>query len=208
MKLILVKYSVLLAALCVCVYVLLIRNSFTWPMLYLVLGLSLFYILIAVAGNLSQTQKTSKKANSFVYYTPGLLTKKAIRIGGYAIAAGILLFSGIKVLLFGILLLAMLLSELAGLWISLKNDLYFLYFDGKALVFQQDQVSRIFATHIREIEYRYEIFYLTLSNNQVKMVETQKVKESSRADFIKEFVNWALTNDIPFTEEAKGKLKI
>jgi hypothetical protein len=177
-------------------------------MLYLVLGLSLFYILIAVAGNLSQTQKTSKKANSFVYYTPGLLTKKAIRIGGYAIAAGILLFSGIKVLLFGILLLAMLLSELAGLWISLKNDLYFLYFDGKALVFQQDQVSRIFATHIREIEYRYEIFYLTLSNNQVKMVETQKVKESSRADFIKEFVNWALTNDIPFTEEAKGKLKI
>ena len=145
----------------------------------------------------------------FVYFTQGMVTKKVIRIGSFMIASGILLFSGLKVMLFGVVLLAMLSGDVAGLLMGLKHRMYYVYFEEKSIVFVEDQVKRIFASHIKEIEYRYEIFYLTLKNDQVRLIEMARIEgEEDRKAFIQEFIFWATTYQLPFTEEAKQKLGI
>ena len=208
MKLTLIKYLVLLGTLCVCVYVLLIRNSFSTTMLLITLGGALAYLFLAITDSISRSKKAEKRPNTFAYFTPGMVTKRVIRAGAFAIAGLVLVFSGTKVMLFGFPLLAMLLSELSDLLINIKNHSYYLYFDEKAVVLQQDSVKRIYPSHIREIEFRYEIFYLTLNNNQVRLIETEKIDSDRRSAFISQFVDWALRNDVNFTDEAREKLKI
>jgi hypothetical protein len=208
MKLILLKYAALLGALCICIYVLLVKNSFTYTMLYLTLGISILYLLFSVADSLGRAKKAEKRKDTFAYFTPGLVSKKAIKGGSYAIAGFVLFLSGSKVMLFGMPLLAMLLNEICELVINIRNGSYYLYLDEKAIVFQQDSVKHVFASHIDEIEYRYENFYLTLTNRQVKMIETEKLQEKQRNEFIRLFVDWAVRNHVNFTDEAKEKLKI
>jgi hypothetical protein len=207
MKLALFKYFVLLGALCACIYVLLVKNAFTYTMLYSTIGTSVLYLLLSVAYSTSRSKKAEKRKDTFPYFTPGMISKRAIRVGSFAIASFVLFISGSKVMLFGLPLLAMLLSELFDLAINIRNGSYYLYFDGKAIVFHQDNVKHVFASHIAEIEFRYEIFYLTLTNRQVRLIETEKIKEDRREEFIRWFVEWALRNDVNITEEAMHKFK-
>lgn len=206
MKFVIVKYLFLLSALAMSVYVLAVKNSFTWFMFYGVALLSLSYVLVVVVEFFLASKQAKAAAKVFTYFTQGTMAKKAIRIGAFMIASAILLFSGIKVLLFGIVLIALLITEILNLWAKLKNNMYYIYFEEKALVFNEDGVKRIFASHVSEIEFRYEIFYLTLKNNQIRMIETERVGEKDRKDFIKEFVFWATTYQLNFTGEAKEKL--
>lgn len=208
MKTLIVKYLFLLAALGISIYVLLVKNSFTSTMLYAVSGLSLGYIILSLVEYSSAAKQEKPKHKLFVYVTSGMIAKRSIRIGAFIIASAILLFSGLKVLLFGVALLALLIGEVISLFVKLRNKMYYIYFEEKAIVFREDNIKRIFASHIREIEYRYEIFYLTLTNNQVNVIETDKVGKENQQEFIKEFVFWANTYQLPFTSEAKEKLGI
>ncbi len=175
MKFVIVKYLFLLSALAMSMYVLAVKNSFTWVMFYGVAILSLCYLVVAVVEFLVEAKKDKAAPKVFTYFTQGTIAKKAIRIGAFMIASTILLFSGIKVLLFGIVLIALLITEIVSLWVKLKNNMYYIYFEEKAVVFNEDGVKRIFASHVAEIEFRYEIFYLTLKNNQIRMIETERV---------------------------------
>ncbi len=208
MKFVIVKYLFLLAALVLSVYVLAIKNSFTWTMFYTVAILSICYVMVAVVEFLNSAKRQKAAAKVFTYFTQGTMSKKAIRIGGFMIASAILLFSGMKVLLFGIVLIALLITEVVSLWVKLKNKMYYVYFEEKAIVINDDQVKRVFASHVSEIEYRHEIFYLTLKNNQVRTLDTERVQESERKEFINEFIFWANTYELPFTGEAKEKLEL
>lgn len=208
MKILIVKYLFLLAALGISIYVLLVKNSYTFNMLYAVSGLSLGYIILSLLEYTSAAKQDKPKYKLFVYVTSGMIAKRSIRIGAFIIASAILLFSGLKVLLFGILLFALLIGEVISLVVKLRNKMYYIYFEEKAIVFREDNVKRIFSSHIREIEFRYDIFYLTLNNSQVKIIETDKVGKENQQDFIKEFVFWANTYQLPFTSEAKEKLGI
>ncbi|MDP2387021.1 MAG: hypothetical protein Q8M29_11655 [Bacteroidota bacterium] len=208
MKFVIVKYLFLLAALLLSVYVLLVKNSFTWTMFYGVALFSACYVLVAVIESFYSVKQKKASGKIFTYFTQGTMSKKAIRIGGFMIASGILLFSGMKVLLFGIVLFSVLLTEILNLWVKLKNKMYYVYFEEKAIVFNDDQVRRIFASHVSEIEYRYNIFYLTLKNDQLRMIDTERVGENERKEFIKEFIFWATTYQLAFTGEAKEKLEL
>lgn len=174
-------------------------------------GVALFsacYVLVAVIESFYSVKQKKASGKIFTYFTQGTMSKKAIRIGGFMIASGILLFSGMKVLLFGIVLFSVLLTEILNLWVKLKNKMYYVYFEEKAIVFNDDQVRRIFASHVSEIEYRYNIFYLTLKNDQLRMIDTERVGENERKEFIKEFIFWATTYQLAFTGEAKEKLEL
>jgi membrane protein required for colicin V production len=133
-----------------------------------------------------------------------------IRLGAKAIEKGLqLVMLGWLNRLGGILLFAMLVTEIISLFVKLRNKLFYAYFEEKSIVFFDDGVKRIYSSHIKEIEYRYNIFYLTLKNDQVRMIETERVEgEEAQKDFVQEFVFWAKTYNLPFTEEAREKLGI
>jgi hypothetical protein len=135
------------------------------------------------------------------------VAKKIIRIGAFIIASAVLLISGNKVLLFGIVLLGLLISEILMLFLELKNGNYFIYFDDKAIVVNFES-KRLFPSHVAEIAFRFDIFYLTLKNNHVRMIMLSKLKEEDVPRFKAEFINWANQNNLPFTQEAKEILKL
>lgn len=207
MKIFVVKYLVLLAALVSSIYVLLVKYSFSSNMLYLVIGLAALFLALQVMDYIVSNKKEEMPKNGYVYFTNGLITKKIIRIGAFIIATFVLLISGNKVMLFGIVLLGLLISEVIMLILELKNGNYFIYFDDKAIVVNFES-KRLFPSHVAEIAFRFDIFYLTLKNNHVRMIVLSKLKEKDVDRFKQEFISWANQNNLPFTQEAKEKLGI
>lgn len=205
MKIFVVKYLVLLAALVSSIYVLLVKYSFSNNMLYLVIGLTTLFLVLQVMDYFVSNKKNEMPKNGYVYFTNGLITKKIIRIGAFLIATFVLLISGNKVMLFGIVLLGLLISEVIMLILELKNGNYFIYFDDKAIVVNFESKS-LFPSHVAEIAFRFDIFYLTLKNNHVRMIVLSKLKEKDVDRFKQEFISWANQNNLPFTQEAKEKL--
>lgn len=205
MKFFVLKYLVLLAALVSSIYVLLVKYSFSTNMLYLVIGLTALFLVLQIMDYFVSRKKEEMPKNGYVYFTNGLITKKIIRIGAFLIATFVLLISGNKVMLFGVVLLGLLISEVIMLILELKNANYFIYFDDKAIVVNFES-KRLFPSHVTEIAFRFDIFYLTLKNNHVRMIVLSKLKEEDVPRFKTEFINWANQNKVPFTQEAKEKL--
>lgn len=197
----------LLVALVVSVYVLMVKYSFTMQMLLIVIAAALLFIVLQVADYYANKKKQQVPTNGFLYYTNGVVTKKVIRIGAFAIASGVLLFSGNKVMLFGVVLLALLISELITLILELKNNNYFLTIDDKSITITYEN-KKIFPSHVKQIEFRHEMFYLTLKNDQVRTIELDRLKNEDKPTFQQQFINWANQHNLPFTDEAKVKLKI
>ncbi len=134
MKTSILKYIVLLSALLISVYVLVKKYSFTYNMLFIVSGLLILYVIIQTLEQIKNKKEKKMPANGFLYYTPGVITKKVIKIGAFIIAATVLLYSDNKVLLFGLVLAGIILADIISLIMELKNNRYFVYFDDKAIV--------------------------------------------------------------------------
>jgi len=207
MKIFVVKYLMLLGALICSIYVLMVKYSFSKNMLYLVVGLTGLFLILQVVDYFVSNKKEQMPPNGYVYFTNGLVTKKIIRIGAYIIATAVLLISGNKVMLFGVVLLGLLISEIIMLILELKNGNYFIYFDDKAIVVNFES-TRLFPSHVTEIAFRFDIFYLTLKNNHVRMIMLSKLKEEDVPRFKVEFISWANQNNLTFTQEAKEILKL
>lgn len=205
MKIFVVKYLVLLAALISSIYVLMVKHSFSKNMLYLVIGLTVLFLILQILDYFMSRKKEDMPANGYVYFTNGFVTKKIIRIGAYIIATVVLLISGNKVMLFGIVLLGLMVSEIIMLILELKNGNYFIYFDDKAIIVNFES-KRLFPSHVTEIAFRFDIFYLTLKNDHVRMIVLSKLKEEDIPRFKAEFISWANQNNLPFTHESKEKL--
>lgn len=205
MKFTLLKYLFLLGALAIAIYELVMPVMLTFTMYNVFLGLLLLFVISSITGNLLHKAPPRSKT-VFPYYTPGLVTKKMILIGAYIISAFVFWMSHTKILLFGIVLVAILIADIAGLFIKMRKKYYYIYLDEKAILLQQENLKKIFPSHIREIEYRHGIIYLTLTNNHVQLIEPDKISSLHQEEFMHAFIDWAQSHNILFTAEAKEKL--
>jgi hypothetical protein len=196
------KNIFLLIATVIALLVLLIKNSYTSTVFYFILSLSFIYLVFHVLYFFKEKKKYLIYENRYVYYTLGFITKRIIFIGGSLIVSVVLFISGNKVFLFGILTTTLLLAEVLGLVFMLSNHFLFIELkDNK--IFISESKTRILTSHIKEIDFRHEIFYITLKNNKTHLIELNRFQSSKIENFKKSFVDWIHQNNLPFGEGLK-----
>jgi hypothetical protein len=196
------KNVLLLIATIISLLILLIKNSYSSTVFYTTLFLSILYIFFHVLIFLKERKKYIEDQNRYPYYTLGFVTKRIIFIGAAIIVSAVLFFSGNKVVLFGILTSTLLLAEVFSMIFMLSNNFLFIEIkDNKFFI--SESKSQILSTHIKEIDFRHEIFYIILKNNRTFIIEINRIQNNKVESFKQSFTNWIYKNNLPIGEGLK-----
>ncbi|MFL5752030.1 MAG: hypothetical protein ACJ76F_01380 [Bacteroidia bacterium] len=179
-----------------------------WAVLAIQASLGLLYLVFSITEILKTRQTTDPGEKRFFYLTNGTLAKKAIRIGAFLMGSIILYLSETSLQSLAIVIFIMLIAESIAFVVRLKLKSYFISIREKYLLIRTEKEIKVFASQISSIEYRYEIFHLTKTDEHVQQIELEKLEAAERANFVKEFIAWCEKHQLPFTDEAKVKLSL
>jgi len=141
----------------------------------------------------------------YLYFTLGYITKRIILIGAFSIISFVFFISGNKIFLFGVLVLTLLVAEIISLLMSFNLKTLFIELRENQIYISENQLM-ISAKHILEIEYRHNIFYLTLKNNKTQLIDTSRFYENAQEKFSSNFKSWILQNQIAVGEALKKEI--
>ncbi len=197
------KNIFLLIAALIALLVLFIKNSYTSAVFYSTLIFSVLYIVFHIMYFIKEKNKYIVDENRYPYFTLGFVTKRIIFIGAAIVVSGVLFFSGNKVVLFGILTTTLLLTEVFSIVYMLSNHFLFLELKNNK-IFISETKTNILPAHIKDIDFRHEIFYITLKNNITYLIELNRVQNNKIEPFKISFLNWIQKNNLPVGEGLKS----
>jgi hypothetical protein len=103
------------------------------------------------------------------------------------------------------LALTLLVAEIVSVYLIFK--LKCLYIDLRENNFYTSENKLIIhAKHIIEIEFRHDIYYITLKNNKSYLIDTKRFYNNQQDDFSTEFKNWIKLHQIVVGEELKKQI--
>lgn len=155
-----------------------------------------------------QLKRSDSSLQRYFYFTNGMFAKKAIWVGCLLIAAFVLYNSSSSFSKLTFVAGILIGSEALSLVWRFKRKAYCVILYANYIYLLQTSERKIFAANIGLIEFRYDIFYLTLKDNSVEMLELENFLPEQRGKFKNEFIEWSMRNKISFTNEAKEKLDI
>ncbi|MGZ3865324.1 MAG: hypothetical protein ACXVC6_03920 [Bacteroidia bacterium] len=202
----LLKYFSLLSALGFTIGNLLSGNPGRKSLLIIQLGLGGIYILLSVVEFTQQIKKADMPNERFSYLPFSFLSGKFIKIGAFTIAAVILLMSGSNLVFLGGILLIVLIADTLAFLFRISKRAYFVSLFNDYMIFTLDHDTKVFASDVKEVEFRYGVFFLQLNSNKTYSVEISRIEKSLQNSFTEKFVLWAVINKLQFTQEAKAKL--
>ncbi|MGZ3864106.1 MAG: hypothetical protein ACXVPN_13435 [Bacteroidia bacterium] len=202
----LLKYFSLLSALGLTLGNLLSGNPGRKSLFIIQLVLGAIYILLSVIEFTQQIKKADMPNERFSYLPFSFLSGKFIKIGAFTIAAVILLMSGSRLVFLGGILLMVLAGDILAFSLRVSKRAYFVSLFNDHLLFTMDHETKIFASQVKEVEYRYGIFYLQLNNNKTYSIDISRIERSLKTSFTEKFVMWVVINKLRFTDEARAKL--
>lgn len=199
------KNLFLLIAAIISVYVLAVKFSYS-NVLFLIISCCCFIFLVLHVTDLKNRIKRKKiEHEKYLYFTLGYITKRIILIGAFSIISFVFFISGNKIFLFGVLVLTLLVAEIISLLMSFNLKTLFIELRENQIYISENQLM-ISAKHILEIEYRHNIFYLTLKNNKTQLIDTSRFYENAQEKFSSNFKSWILQNQIAVGEALKKEI--
>jgi hypothetical protein len=201
------KQLTLLVALGFVISHLFIRAFDKNTMLALQIGLGVIYLFLSVAEFSTKLAKMSLPFDRFFYLPYEVISDKAIKLGAFAIAGGVLWVSSSALVFLAGLLFIIIAADVLVFLLKIKQKAYYLSLFANYVLISLEGEKKIFASKIESVEYRYDIFYLKLKDKKTVSLVTDRLAENQKQIFTEKFVQWALRNQLEFTAEAKSKLQ-
>jgi hypothetical protein len=205
MKLTLIKSLLLLVATAISIYVLAIKFSYTPKLFYIITCCSFLYLIFHTSDIVLRNKKRTNNIKSYLYFTLGYFTKRIILIGAFCIITFVFFKSGNKVFLFGVLVSTLLIAEIISIYLNFYFKELFIELRENNFYVSENKLI-IYAKHILDIEFRHDIYYITLKNNKTHLIDTKRFYKKEEDLFNENFKNWILTNEIATGEALKTKL--
>ncbi len=202
----LIKYLALLAVLMATVSNMLYKIPDNTNTLILLLAFAGVYIFFSITEFLNTLAKSQLPYDRFFYLPYSVVAHKAIKLGAFVITAVILLLSETNLVYLGSLVLIILLSDLLVFALRLSKKVYYISLFANYILYALEEESKVFASQITEVEFRYEIFYLKTKDNKAYPIELGRLPKADRAVFTEKLVLWVVCNKLNFTPAAKEKL--
>lgn len=202
----LIKYLSLLLALVFTAGNLLYNLPDTSNLLFIQIGLGIIYIAFSLLEFTKQLEKINLPHDRFFYFPLSYLSVKLIKLGALSIASVILFISKSNLVFLGSVVLFVVFADALVFTLRISKKFYYVSLFANYILFSLEHETKIFASQIKIIEYRYGIFYLQLKNGKMHKIEVARIKKSLQANFTEKFVLWVVCNKLHFTKEAKEKL--
>lgn len=164
------------------------------------------YIFLSVTEFLDKLSKSKLPYDRFFYLPFSVITLKVIKLGAFAIAGFVLLLSDTSFSYLGLLLLILLAADLMVFCLRLVKRVYYVSLFANYILFALEEETKVFASQVEAIEFRYDIFYIRTRQNRAFPIELARLRRQDRAAFTDKFVLWVVCNKLTFTPEAKEKL--
>ena len=168
---------------------------------------TVIYLFLSVAEFSSRLSRMNLPVDRFFYLPYAVISNKTIRLGAYAIAAGVLWVSDSALIFLATILFVLILADVLVFFLKIKQRVYYISLMANYVYVCLEKEQKIFASQIDRIEYRYDIFFLKLKGKKTITLETDRLHEDQKELFTEKMVQWAVRNQLEFTEEAKGKLQ-
>jgi hypothetical protein len=202
----LIKYLVLLVTLIAVICNLIFKTPDKSTLLFILIGFAAVYIFLSVTEFLKQLEKSTLPYDRFFYLPLSVVSVKVIKLGAIVITGLVLFLSQSSLIYLGTLLLIILLSDLLVFLLRLRKKVYYVSLFANYILFALEEETKVFASQIETIEYRYDIFYLKAKNNKTYPIEIARMQKTDQPLFTEKFVLWVVCNKLVFTPEAKEKL--
>ncbi|HEX7414315.1 MAG TPA: hypothetical protein VF411_09765 [Bacteroidia bacterium] len=201
------KQLTLLLALSFTISYLLVRIPGKKAMIISQIVLGLVYLFLSVAEFSTKLAKMNLPFDRFFYLPHSVISNKAIRLGAFAIAGGVLWVSSSSLIFLAGLLFIIIASDALVFLLKIKQKIFYLSLFANYVFISLERDRKVFASQIASVEYRYDIFFLTLKDKKTIPIVTDRMAESQKQLFTSTFVAWVLRNKLEFTAEAKVKLQ-
>jgi len=172
--------------------------------LQIVLGI--IYVAFSVLEFTRQLEKAKLPNDRFFYFPLSFISSKFIKLGAFTLACVLLFISKSNLVFLAGLLLTVILADVLVFLLRINKKVYYVSLFANYVLFSLEDEKKVFASHIKIIEYRYGIFYLQLKTGKIYTIQVAQVEKSRQNAFIEKFVLWVVCNKLHFTEEAKEKL--
>jgi len=202
----LLKYAVLFAALLATISNLLFNTPDNSAMLFVLIAFAGLYLFLSVSDFLNHLAKSQLPYDRFFYLPFSVVAIKAIKLGAFVITGLVLFLSKSDLIYLGSLVLIILLADLLVFALRLTKKVYYVSLFANYILFALEEETKVFASQVEAIEYRYEIFYLKTKKNKTYPIEMARLPKHERAIFTEKLVLWVVCNKLTFTPEAKEKL--
>jgi hypothetical protein len=179
-----------------------VDNS-TLLILQVVMGL--VYTLLSYFEYNNTAYKAMLPVERFSYYPGSFYALRAIKIGIYLTFALLLAFSpsGVKILY--PVCLAMALTEIVISLLKYYKKLCFVNVYANYILIALEEMEKVFATEVENVEFRHEIFYLIKKNGKSVNIKTFSIQDKDI--FINKMKDWIVNNDVKISEESAQRLK-
>jgi hypothetical protein len=151
---------------------------------------------------------TESPIERYFYITYGFVAIKAIKLFALLGLSIFFLINGKGLSVLGFAILLIFVTDVIAFSYKLYKKSFCIALFANYVYMQLDFNKKIFVNQIKEIEFRYDIFYLVLKDKKVEIIELEKLQSNQREAFKTKFVEWIIRNKINCTEEAIVKLNI
>lgn len=172
----------------------------------ILIAFAVVYIFLSVREFMQQLEKSAMPYDRFFYVPLSVISVKVIKLGVLVITGTILFLSESRLISLGILLLIILFADLLVFALRLNRKVYYVSLFANYVLFSLEEETKVFASAVESVEYRYEVFYLKAKDNKTYPIEVARMNKAERKNFTDKFVLWVVCNKLTFTPEAKEKL--
>ncbi len=167
--------------------------------------MGLVYALLSYFEYNNTAYKATLPVERYSYYPGSFYMLRAIKIGIYLTFALLLAFSpsGVKILY--PVCLALALTEIIISLLKYYKKLCFVNVYANYILIALEEMEKIFATEVENVEYRHDIFYLIKKNGKSTMIKTYSIQDKDI--FINKMKDWIVNNDVKISEESAQRLK-
>ena len=165
----------------------------------------LAYVFLSCYEYLNASYKASLPVQRFPYFSNSYLMFKVLKIGVFVAFAALLFLSSSSVKSLYPICLIIAGTEGAITYLKFKNSLCFVNIYANYLLFAEDKLSKLFASEILVVEFRHDIFYFVKKDQKSVQVKLEHIH--NREEFIQSLQSWITRNNVPVSDESKGKLK-
>ncbi len=200
------KYLTLLVALAFTTCHLVIKTPDKNTLLFILIGFAGVYIFLSIKEFLNTLAKSALPYDRFFYLPISVISVKVIKLGAFIIMGTVLFLSESSLVYLGALILIILFSDLLVFALRLGKKVYYVSLFANYILYALEQETKVFASQIEMVEYRYDVFYLKAKNGKTYPIEIARMPKADRPLFTEKFVLWVVCNKLVFTPEAKEKL--
>lgn len=170
-------------------------------------GIYLVLMLIEMLANIGDARTVKDTTRlSFNYLTKSIVFRRIIMFV-ILLAIAVITFVTINIMSIRVLAIAAAAMEFIMFAARFSTGYYRVVIDRETLSIIEDQRKIAHHSRIKDVEFRYEVFFFRMKDNNVYEVDLFSIKKDQQKQFVQAILKWLAEHNIPITQDGTQKLQ-